>query len=254
MEEEDKERSIANISRKQSNTSNLEATEEVVNEIINLRSSGGKPLDASAKEFMESRFRHDFSNVRIHTDERATRTATSVNAFAYTFGNDVVFGKGEYRPSAIEGQKLLAHELTHVIQKRQSPEAGDQTGTLRIQRQPKPKQPAHPVCGPDATDWFIRQVNAAKTDPSVIAIQSKLSGAQRLATKYGFSAEKIAEGAVAKRVSLRKRELGRHRVHLRRNLKSHPRSPGQGEFGRAIFAQLHQYLSLVRLNRSSWQR
>jgi hypothetical protein len=114
--EEDKERLIPNISRKQSNASNLEGPEEVANEISNLRSGGGLPLDTSTKEFMEYRFGHDFSNVKIHTDERATRTAASVNALAYTAGNDIVFGRGEYKPSTVEGRRKLAHELTHVIQ------------------------------------------------------------------------------------------------------------------------------------------
>ena len=114
--EEDQGRLVPNVSRIQSSASNLEGPVEVANEISNLRSSGGLPLDTSTKEFMEYRFGHDFSNVKIHTDDRATRTAESVNALAYTAGNDIVFGKGEYKPSTVEGRRKLAHELTHVIQ------------------------------------------------------------------------------------------------------------------------------------------
>lgn len=78
---------------------------------------GGQPLDNQTREFMESRFGYDFSNVRIHTDsEKATKSAMSVNALAYTVGNDVVFGKGHYNPITNKGKKLLSHELTHVIQ------------------------------------------------------------------------------------------------------------------------------------------
>jgi Domain of unknown function (DUF4157) len=65
---------------------------------------------------MESRFSYDFSNVRIHTDEAAAKSAYSVNALAYTLGNDIVFGEGQYQPNALVGRRLLAHELTHVVQ------------------------------------------------------------------------------------------------------------------------------------------
>jgi hypothetical protein len=65
---------------------------------------------------MESRFSHDFSQVRIHTDALAAQSADAVNALAYTVGGDVVFGAGQYAPSSMEGQHLLAHELTHVVQ------------------------------------------------------------------------------------------------------------------------------------------
>src|SRR5207253_648342 len=70
----------------------------------------------STRSFMEPRFGHDFSQVRVHTDERAAESARSVNALAYTAGQDVVFGGGQYEPGTNEGKKLLAHELTHVVQ------------------------------------------------------------------------------------------------------------------------------------------
>ena len=59
---------------------------------------------------------NDFSGVRIHTDSRAAEAAQSVNARAFTLGNDVVFNRGEYAPQSDSGKRLLAHELTHVIQ------------------------------------------------------------------------------------------------------------------------------------------
>jgi hypothetical protein len=65
---------------------------------------------------MEPRFGHDFSRVRVHTDARVAESARAVNALAYTVGRDVVFGPGHYRPSSLGGRKLLAHELTHVLQ------------------------------------------------------------------------------------------------------------------------------------------
>jgi hypothetical protein len=81
-------------------------------------SSPGQPLDAGTKAFMEPRFGHDFSGVRVHTDSRAAESAQVVNAQAYTVGRDVVFGTGQYAPGTSEGRRLVAHELTHVVQQR----------------------------------------------------------------------------------------------------------------------------------------
>lgn len=78
--------------------------------------SPGQPLDPSTRESMEPRFGHDFSQVRVHFDGRATESANAVNAMAYTVGKHVVFNAGRYAPRKNEGRKLLAHELTHVVQ------------------------------------------------------------------------------------------------------------------------------------------
>jgi hypothetical protein len=78
--------------------------------------SPGQPLDAGTRAYMEPRFGHDFSKVRIHADARAATSARSVNALAYTVGQDIVFGDGRYSPGSSAGRQLLAHELTHVVQ------------------------------------------------------------------------------------------------------------------------------------------
>ena len=85
-----------------------------------LRSSG-QPLSPGIRAFMEPRIGYDFSRVRVHTDELAARSARSVDALAYTVGSDVVFGAGQYAPETPAGRGLLAHELTHVVQQRESP-------------------------------------------------------------------------------------------------------------------------------------
>ena len=77
---------------------------------------GGRPLSRSERGFFEPRFGADFSNVRVHNDMRAASVAKSVNARAFTLGHNVVFGAGEYSPDVLAGRKLLAHELTHVVQ------------------------------------------------------------------------------------------------------------------------------------------
>lgn len=77
---------------------------------------GGRSLPESARGFFEPRFRHDFSQVRIHNDSHAADLARGINARAFTIGRDVVFGTGQYSPENAAGRQLLAHELTHVIQ------------------------------------------------------------------------------------------------------------------------------------------
>jgi len=79
-------------------------------------SSPGQPLPASTRAFFEPRFRQDFSQVRVHADREAQQSARDVNALAYTVGSHVVFGDGRYAPETPDGQRLLAHELTHVVQ------------------------------------------------------------------------------------------------------------------------------------------
>lgn len=76
----------------------------------------GQQLDSSTRAFFEPRFGYDFGDVRIHSSEAATHSAQRVNALAYTTGTDIMFGAGQYAPSTTAGQRLLAHELVHVIQ------------------------------------------------------------------------------------------------------------------------------------------
>ncbi|MDH3604501.1 MAG: DUF4157 domain-containing protein, partial [Candidatus Tectomicrobia bacterium] len=89
------------------------AAPPIVHDVL---STPGQPLDRATRNFMEPRFGHDFSQVRVHTDVKAAKSALAVNAYAYTLGRNVVFGAGQYSPHTREGQSLLAHELTHVIQ------------------------------------------------------------------------------------------------------------------------------------------
>jgi len=86
--------------------------------------SAGRPLDAATQTGMGARFNFDFSGVRVHDDARAAESASAVSASAYTVGNHVVFGHGQYSPSTAVGQRLLAHELTHVVQQSDASVAG----------------------------------------------------------------------------------------------------------------------------------
>ncbi len=101
----------------------------IVHEVLR---SSGKPLDAATRRFMEPRLGHDFSRVRVHTDERAAESARAVNALAYTVGSNVVFAAGRYAPQTHEGRKLIAHELTHTLQQAASPSAGVERGPIAV--------------------------------------------------------------------------------------------------------------------------
>ena len=103
-------------------------------QISALRTCGGsQSLPARTRTFFESRFGHDFSRVRIHTDVYAAGLATSLHAKAFTFGRDIAFASGKFAPYTEAGKKLLAHELTHTIQ--QGASAPYRTGAERIQGQ-----------------------------------------------------------------------------------------------------------------------
>lgn len=76
----------------------------------------GKALDAATRQYFEPRFQHDFSKVSVHSDTKAARSAKHLGALAYTTGNHIVFNDGQYAPGTLSGNKLLAHELAHVVQ------------------------------------------------------------------------------------------------------------------------------------------
>jgi len=110
--------------------------DKVANQAMN-----GQP--DNLRSYFEKRFAHDFSRVRVHTDNEAAEAARAVQARAYTLGDDIVFGKGEYAPATSSGKRLLAHEMTHVVQQRQ--------GSGMIMRQPQQATPSALDQLPDAS-------------------------------------------------------------------------------------------------------
>lgn len=91
----------------------------------------GQPLDSATRSWMEDRFHHNFQGVRLHIGVQAAASAEAIGAAAYTAGRHIVFGGGRYAPYTAAGRKLLAHELTHVVQQ-------DATRAQRaIRRQPR---------------------------------------------------------------------------------------------------------------------
>ncbi len=90
----------------------------------------GTSLETETRAFMESRFGHDFSGVRVHTDAKAVASARAENASALTVGQDILFNSGHYNPKTFVGRDLLAHELAHVVQQEKGNDAGAATNAL----------------------------------------------------------------------------------------------------------------------------
>jgi hypothetical protein len=118
--------------KEESNTSSGMTAPSSVNSVIN---SLGQKLDAGTRGFMESRFGYDFGNVQIHNDSSAHQSSSEINALAYTHGNHVVFGEGQYRPNTNSGKQLMAHELVHVVQ--QSASSNVPIPTIQMQKASK---------------------------------------------------------------------------------------------------------------------
>jgi uncharacterized protein DUF4157 len=108
-----KERDVSTLQRTASNHVEPKHVPSIVHEVLR---SPGQSLDTSTRAFMEPRFNQDFSGVRVHTDNRAAQSARAVNALAFTVGRNIVFSAGQYNPKSTHGQRLVAHELTHVVQ------------------------------------------------------------------------------------------------------------------------------------------
>ncbi len=85
----------------------------------------GAPLDPAVQEQASSTLGDSFGDVRVHTDALASALARSVEARAFTTGSDIFFASGEFRPQTASGRELIAHELTHVVQQRGAPTAGE---------------------------------------------------------------------------------------------------------------------------------
>ena len=141
--------------------------------------TSGEPLEPALRQSMEQRFGHDFSSVRVHSDQAAARSAHDVFANAYTVGSHIAFGAGQFDSGSAKGRRLLAHELTHVVQQ-------GSAGRLSLQRdekKDKPKddaarqQPA-PVTADPATAYFHIVVRDSGLDLGGGVLVSDLAAAK----------------------------------------------------------------------------
>src|SRR5712671_3809831 len=114
-------RAFSPLQRSATTAERVDEVPPIVHEVLR---SSGQALDAHTRSFFEPRFDYDFSQVRVHADAKAAESAQAVNALAYTVGQDIVFGAGQYAPGTNAGQRLLAHELTHTAQQRTAAYSG----------------------------------------------------------------------------------------------------------------------------------
>lgn len=126
------------VVQKKENAGSSSPAQGVSNYVSSLNGKG-ESLSAESTDFFNSRMGYDFSNVKIHTGKEAAESAKSINAKAYTVGNNIVFNEGQYNVESATGKKLLAHELTHVIQQQEGaisrdklPNADDPTTRLDV--------------------------------------------------------------------------------------------------------------------------
>jgi hypothetical protein len=157
-------------------TENASALPPIVREVLR---SPGQPLDAETRAFMEPRFGHDFRNVRVHTNAKAAESAEAVDALAYTVGDDAVFGAHQFAPRTKEGQRLLAHELTHVVQQSRG--------------QPRFLQPLRARSADEAAEREADQIagQIAASSPKEVAKVNEMPGTslQRKCSAQGWNYE-----------------------------------------------------------------
>jgi Domain of unknown function (DUF4157) len=147
---------------------------------------GGQPLSASTREFMESRFNHDFSQVRVHTDGQANQLASDLNAQAFAWQQHIYFGAGYYQPHSRSGQRLIAHELTHTIQQ--------QPHSL-----PKPHHPAPSQSVSSASQTISTpETKGADLETSALPISAMSSIAQAVPSGQTLISRRMAPPSVAK--------------------------------------------------------
>ena len=140
--------------------------------------AGGQPLDAGTRSFMEAGFHRDFSQIRVHTHKEAASLAGGLNARAFTMGQNIFFGEGQYTSRTREGKRLLAHELTHTVQQ--------QTGATSLNLQRDVVSDVKEKLSYSFTDWAITDSEAMEA----LALLGSLPPADlpaavtRLGTKY----------------------------------------------------------------------
>jgi hypothetical protein len=163
---------------------------------------------------MEGRMGHSFADVRVHHDASAAQSAGAIDARAYTLGSHVVFAAGAYRPRTAGGRRLLAHELTHVVQQEGSGEPGPTltlgsvddpaegeaaSGELAWSDRPATSTQAHPTTGPAAGGAVIRRQDAGTPDAGLpdAATAVDVGGAAATGGAAGAGAASVVGGGAA---------------------------------------------------------
>ena len=170
------------------------ATNEAPATVYELLRSPGRPLNAPSLAYFEPRFGRDLSEVRVHTGAAAERSARDVNAHAYTVGRNIVFGAGRFVPSTEQGRRLIAHELTHVVQQ--------SAKTVMLQRAPDKGLLAEPKP--------IRLLSLDSSGPEVCGGRPCVTDTEIYAGLEQSRAEDAAAEAKATAERKRRTEIRRH--------------------------------------------
>jgi hypothetical protein len=176
------QRRPGNLSAPSAINHQLSTTSQVPPVVHEVLRSPGQPLDANTRAFMEPRFGHDFSHVRVHTDAKAAESARTVNALAYTVGQHVVFGAGVDALATTGGRKLVAHELMHTVQ--QQAVAGTPLSNFAIERSDSPAEAA----ANQAADTIMQgnQVFSPSPENAASAHSASLSGVNKIVTAHSL--------------------------------------------------------------------
>lgn len=142
-------------------------TNRVPASVLRVLDTPGSPLDASVRAAMESHLGHHFGHVRVHTDAEAARSAEVIQAHAFTFGSHVVMGAGRFQPHTAAGRRLIAHELTHVIQ-----QAGTSGPASSIS---DPGDPSEQEAEASAQVAELRKAPAPVESPQALAVSRQVS-------------------------------------------------------------------------------
>jgi Domain of unknown function (DUF4157)/Bacterial toxin 44 len=234
--------------------------DNVLESYVDNLTNNGRPLSNEVRNFYEPRFGYDFTNVKVHTDTVAAKSAQSINALAYTSGNNIVFNNGQYSPNTDSGKRLLGHELTHVIQQSSdnSSHLYKKNQGLNLQRVCAQREVIPQAsCGPDVSNWFISIMNSAKTHPAVLAIKSDLDSARLGGARYGYSSTDVLEGGLARRVLAAEAAAGHPRRTADASSQLGAADP-HNEFGRALmgaaiplpFAGMPEQMLLLHIRRA----
>lgn len=198
----------AELQRKENTGMVPPVTDPIQQQIQSLR-GGGRPLPRSMRSFFEPRFGENFRDVRLHMGSKADEIARSVNARAFALGNNIVFANGAYEPDTKTGQRLLAHELTHVAQqasvtaRRRLPAFGPSI----IQRSPNGSQNKKELgptvlearvyrLDPSVNEWdeAFRQVHRDKYKEGVIRFFNRWeTGLEKFINAMSFASSQEAE-------------------------------------------------------------
>lgn len=162
----------ATLQRAASHTAVAHTVPPIVHDVLR---SPGAPLDPVTRAFMEPRFGHDFSRVRVHTDAKAAESARAVDALAYTAGRDIVLGSGQHTSRSSSGLRLMAHELMHVVQQ------SEQRDVLELDMSPPHSRLEEEASIAESTVLQHGQVQSASRVPKQIARQEQSAGAETAA-------------------------------------------------------------------------